>query len=315
MEYKNISGNIMEYWHCTDILHLYVWAGVLYSWQLEATQASWRSFWGFSQLGLGWTGMDNDSSTYNIMMWSLKIRIRRTSNKISILWWYNQRWFLFLIFRRQQRMKSLRCQKLFCLFDLGSLRRWMVSKGTVASLWWQLPIDQTSWTMPCWDRADSIDASRWVYPMWRVGSRSWTCTSATRSWRRESLSTKSPRETWHDLAIRKEVQTIVQTTSHFCFTCLFFASFDGMLFLVSPLKAIGTAGFSGADLENLMNESAILAARRNKTATRLGKIEIDRESGLPTSKSSTIFQRRCKVFLGCIIYIYIYRFVYDFGTI
>ena len=103
-----------------------------------------------------------------------------------------------------------------------------------------------------------------------------------------------------DLAIRKEVQTIVQTTSHFCFTCLFFASFDGMLFLASPLKAIGTAGFSGADLENLMNESAILAARRNKTATRLGKIEIDRESGLPTSKSSTIFQRRCKVFLGCI---------------
>ena len=31
----------------------------------------------------------------------------------------------------------------------------------------------------------------------------------------------------------------------------------------------GTAGFSGADLENLMNESAILAARRNKTAAQL----------------------------------------------
>ena len=33
-----------------------------------------------------------------------------------------------------------------------------------------------------------------------------------------------------DLTIRKEVQTIVQTTSHSGFMCLFFAYFDGMLF-------------------------------------------------------------------------------------
>jgi cell division protease FtsH len=33
-----------------------------------------------------------------------------------------------------------------------------------------------------------------------------------------------------------------------------------------------TAGFSGADLENLMNESAILTARRNKTAITLDEI-------------------------------------------
>lgn len=33
-----------------------------------------------------------------------------------------------------------------------------------------------------------------------------------------------------------------------------------------------TAGFSGADLENLMNESAILAARRNKTAITMDEI-------------------------------------------
>lgn len=31
-----------------------------------------------------------------------------------------------------------------------------------------------------------------------------------------------------------------------------------------------TAGFSGADLENLMNESAILTARRNKKAPEVG---------------------------------------------
>eukprot|EP00438_Fugacium_kawagutii_P016886 Skav223776 [mRNA] locus=scaffold521:214301:221180:+ [translate_table: standard] len=35
-----------------------------------------------------------------------------------------------------------------------------------------------------------------------------------------------------------------------------------------------TAGFSGADLENLMNESAILAARRNKTASCQQSIQI-----------------------------------------
>ena len=33
-----------------------------------------------------------------------------------------------------------------------------------------------------------------------------------------------------------------------------------------------TAGFSGADLENLMNESAILAARRNKSAVTMDEI-------------------------------------------
>ncbi|CAJ1341850.1 unnamed protein product [Effrenium voratum] len=37
-----------------------------------------------------------------------------------------------------------------------------------------------------------------------------------------------------------------------------------------------TAGFSGADLENLMNESAILAARRNKTGITMRETWHDR---------------------------------------
>jgi len=37
-----------------------------------------------------------------------------------------------------------------------------------------------------------------------------------------------------------------------------------------------TAGFSGADLENLMNESAILTARRNKKAITLDEITTPR---------------------------------------
>ena len=41
------------------------------------------------------------------------------------------------------------------------------------------------------------------------------------------------------------------------------------------LEAIAkiTAGFSGADLENLINEAAILAARRNKTAIGMGELQ------------------------------------------
>ena len=45
---------------------------------------------------------------------------------------------------------------------------------------------------------------------------------------------------------------------------------DGEITLVDIAKR--TAGFSGADLENLMNESAILAARRNKTAISMDEI-------------------------------------------
>ena len=45
---------------------------------------------------------------------------------------------------------------------------------------------------------------------------------------------------------------------------------DGEITLMDIAKR--TAGFSGADLENLMNESAILAARRNKKAISMDEI-------------------------------------------
>ena len=45
---------------------------------------------------------------------------------------------------------------------------------------------------------------------------------------------------------------------------------DGEITLTEIAKR--TAGFSGADLENLMNESAILAARRNKKAISMAEI-------------------------------------------
>ena len=78
----------------------------------------------------------------------------------EITWKHSRRcqvfYFLFLFSSRQQGMTNLHGFESFFV-DSGSWRRWMVSKGTVVSSWWQLPIDQISWTMPCWDQADSID--------------------------------------------------------------------------------------------------------------------------------------------------------------
>jgi cell division protease FtsH len=51
---------------------------------------------------------------------------------------------------------------------------------------------------------------------------------------------------------------------------------DGELLLTDVAKR--TAGMSGADLENLMNESAILAARRGKPAITLLEINGARTS-------------------------------------
>jgi hypothetical protein len=54
-----------------------------------------------------------------------------------------------------------------------------------------------------------------------------------------------------------------------------------------------TAGFSGADLANLMNEAAILAARRNKKTVGMAEMEeaIDRLIAGPEKKSRVISQK------------------------
>jgi cell division protease FtsH len=54
-----------------------------------------------------------------------------------------------------------------------------------------------------------------------------------------------------------------------------------------------TAGFSGADLQNLLNEGAILAARGNKKAIAMSELEeaIDRVSAGPERKSRIITER------------------------
>lgn len=54
-----------------------------------------------------------------------------------------------------------------------------------------------------------------------------------------------------------------------------------------------TPGFSGADLSNLLNEAAILAARRNKRKISLGELEeaIDRVVAGPARKSRIISER------------------------
>jgi cell division protease FtsH len=54
-----------------------------------------------------------------------------------------------------------------------------------------------------------------------------------------------------------------------------------------------TPGFSGADLENLVNEAAILAARRNKKSISKSELEeaIDRVQAGPERKSKVISQR------------------------
>jgi len=55
-------------------------------------------------------------------------------------------------------------------------------------------------------------------------------------------------------------------------------------------RAKQTPGFSGADLENLINEAAILAARRNKKSISMGELEeaIDRVIAGPERKSRVI---------------------------
>ena len=54
-----------------------------------------------------------------------------------------------------------------------------------------------------------------------------------------------------------------------------------------------TPGFSGADLENLVNEAAILAARRNRKTISMGEMEeaIDRVIAGPERKSRIISER------------------------
>ncbi len=58
-----------------------------------------------------------------------------------------------------------------------------------------------------------------------------------------------------------------------------------------------TPGFTGADLENLVNEAAILAARRNKTDIDLDELEeaIDRVVAGPERKSRIISQREKEI--------------------
>ncbi len=61
------------------------------------------------------------------------------------------------------------------------------------------------------------------------------------------------------------------------------------------LKAIATRtpGFSGADLENLLNEAALIAARNDKTKISMVHIEeaIDRVIAGPAKKSRVISKK------------------------
>jgi len=61
--------------------------------------------------------------------------------------------------------------------------------------------------------------------------------------------------------------------------------------------AKGTPGFTGADLENLMNEAALLAARRNKTVIRMEEIEeaIKRVIAGPEKKSRVLVEEDQKI--------------------
>jgi cell division protease FtsH len=58
-----------------------------------------------------------------------------------------------------------------------------------------------------------------------------------------------------------------------------------------------TPGFSGADLANVLNEGAILAARRNKTAIAMAELEeaIDRVSGGPERRSRVMSVRETEL--------------------
>ncbi len=61
--------------------------------------------------------------------------------------------------------------------------------------------------------------------------------------------------------------------------------------------AAGTPGFSGADIENLVNEAAILAARRNKKAITMSELQeaIERVLLGPERKSRLISQREKRI--------------------
>lgn len=66
-----------------------------------------------------------------------------------------------------------------------------------------------------------------------------------------------------------------------------------------PLKAIAhrTPGFTGADLENVLNEAALLAARKNKKVVELQEIDeaIDRVIAGPAKKSRVISEKDRKL--------------------
>src|SRR5699024_9429802 len=57
--------------------------------------------------------------------------------------------------------------------------------------------------------------------------------------------------------------------------------------------AMRTPGFSGADLENLLNEAALVAARRNKTSIDMLDVDeaIDRVIAGPAKKSRVISEK------------------------
>ena len=61
--------------------------------------------------------------------------------------------------------------------------------------------------------------------------------------------------------------------------------------------AKGTVGFSGADLANVVNESAILAARRNKKLIGLKELEesVDKVIAGPERKSRKISPKEKEV--------------------
>ena len=63
------------------------------------------------------------------------------------------------------------------------------------------------------------------------------------------------------------------------------------------MLARGTPGFVGADLENLVNEGAILAARRNKKVVEQNDLEeaIERVIAGPERKSRLISQEEKRI--------------------
>ena len=58
-----------------------------------------------------------------------------------------------------------------------------------------------------------------------------------------------------------------------------------------------TPGFTGADLENLLNEAALLSARRNKKSIEMSEVDeaIDRVIAGPAKKSRVISEQEKKL--------------------